>query len=425
MGDLKKYDDNRFAANLVHFGRLLRVAGLPIGTGRVLEAVRAVDQVGINNREDFYWTLHSVFVSHPRERLIFNQAFSVFWKNHRLMERSMAVLMPQVKVPDLEDSSQEMARRLSETLYSHELTQDLGIEREPDIELQASLTYSDRERFNNADFESMSQLELEQAKYAITKMRVAFCRIKSRRFQPYKSGNRLDMRKTLKESLKGGADSISLVCCKNKTQPVSVVMLCDISGSMSEYSRMMLHFSHVLMLSRNDVSCFVFGTRLTNITRQLRVRDVDCALSDIAQLVDDWYGGTRIGECLRDFNRNWIRRLAMHNAIVLLVTDGLDRSETGDLESEIQLLQRSCRQLIWLNPLLRYEDFEPRVSGIRTMLPHVDAFYPVHSINSLKRLSEILGAVTNRNEGTLSENQAHWRNKLQVAEKDFASVVGI
>ncbi len=401
-----------FVNNLVHFGRLLRATGLSIGTGRILTAVRAVEKVGIASREDFYWTLHSVFVSHPRQRYIFDQAFEVFWQNPRILERSIATLLPEVRVARDSASSKEMARRLAEALYSQRICDDALDEHELETELKASLTYSDRERLQDIDFESMSGAEMAEAKLAVQTLKVAFKQTPTRRYRTHHAGDNLDMRRTLRDSLRGSADVISLVRRKRRTKQPPVVLLCDISGSMSEYSRMVLHFAHSLMLSRKQVSCFVFGTRLTNITRQLRIRDVDCALDEITQAVEDWYGGTRIGACLKEFNRKWVRRLPMHNATVLLVTDGLDRSESNELAPQIQLLHRSCKDLFWLNPLLRYQEFEPRVSGIRTILPHVDAFLPVHNLASLQELAKMLNQNSTGNETELRKNRLLWRDRM-------------
>lgn len=404
-----------FVDNIVRFGRVLRASGLPVGTGRILEAVRAVRLVGIANRDDFYWTLHSVFVSHPRHRYIFNQAFQVFWKNPRILEGAMSHLLPEVRVPEAGGEKQEMARRLAESLYPQQYSDDLFDEMEPEYEFRASLTFSDHERLQSADFDSMSGDEMAQAKLAIAKLRTAFRETPTRRYRPHARGDKLDMRKTLRNSFKGSADAISLVRRKRRLQQMPVVMVCDISGSMSEYSRMILHFAHTMMLSRKHVSCFVFGTRLTNITRQLRVRDVDCALDEVSNAVEDWHGGTRIGDCVKEFNRTWVRRLPLHAATVLLVTDGLDRSESAELTPQIQMLKRSCRDLIWLNPLLRYDQFEPRVSGIRAILPHVDAFLPVHNLNSLETLADILSRRAGGSAAELRKHRSLWREKLKLA----------
>ncbi len=409
-------DQGVFVDNLVHFGRILRASGLPVGTGRILTAVRAVGLVGIANRDDFYWTLHAVFVSHPRHRFLFDQAFQVFWKNPNILERAISQLLPEVRIPEQGESAPELARRLSESLYPPQSMDEQFDELEPEYELQASLTYSDQERLQKIDFESMSRAEMEQAKQVIAALRIAFQEIPTRRYRRHVRGEKLDMRKTLRQSLKGSADTISLVRKKRCKQAPPVVLLADISGSMSEYSRMVLHFAHTLMLSRKQVWCFVFGTRLTNISRELKIRDVDCALADIADSVEDWYGGTRIGECIKVFNHTWIRRLPLHKATVLLVTDGLDRSESIDLAPQVQLLKRSCKELIWLNPLLRYEEFEPRVGGIRAMLPHVDAFLPVHNLDSLRALTDVLNRKNSSTVAGLRKHRSFWRQKLADAQ---------
>ncbi len=404
---------SQFVHNLVHFGRLLRSAGLPIGTGRILDAVRAVNLAGFGDQEDFYWTLHAVFVNHPRQRYIFDQAFEVFWRNHRLLEKSIAGLLPEIRVPEKEDAKQEMARRLSESLYLDPLIDSQLTENEQEFELRASATYSDREKLQKADFESMSKQEMESAMEILAKIRVAFDQIQSRRQQVHSIGDKVNMRKTLMRSVRGGHDAINLVRSRNKRQSVPVVILCDISGSMSEYSRVVLHFSHVMGLARSSVWSFVFGTRLTNISKYLKIRDVDCALDMVSENVEDWYGGTRIAECLQDFNRTWIRRLPLHKSIVLLVTDGLDRSESGNLESQVGLLHRSCRQLLWLNPLLRYGKFEPKVSSIRTILRNVDAFLPVHNLESLNDLAKLLCTATDQYRLETKNNREYWRSKMQ------------
>ncbi len=408
--------DGQFVANLVHFARVLRVSGLPIGTGRILDAVKAVSVCGIADREDFYWVLHAVFVNHPRQRLIFDQAFHAFWRNPRILERAMSMLLPKIRVPQNEDDEREMARRLSESLYPNAGSAAPRRDLEPESELRAALTYSDQERLQTIDFESMTREEMNQAKSAIAKMRAIFKEMPTRRYCADQYGSRLDMRRTLKRSMRNMGEALALERRQRATRQPPVVLLCDISGSMSEYSRMMLHFAHVLTMSKSDVACFVFGTRLTNITRQLRTRDVDYALEDVADLVTDWHGGTRIGDCIEDFNRNWVRRLPVHKAVVLLVSDGLDRSESGSLESGVAMLHRSCRSLIWLNPLLRYEQFEPKVSGIRAILPHVDEFRPVHNLRSLESLSDSLQSLGQRDGIDLQHHRRLWRDRMRRAE---------
>ena len=391
-----------FVTNIVHFGRVLRASGLSIGTGQILDAVSAVNVAGIGSREDFYWTLHAVFVKHPRQRVMFDQAFHVFWRNPRILEKAMSILLPEIRVPEQTDSEKELSRRLVEALYSDQSLPEDIVEQGEEVEFRANLTYSDREQFRQVDFESMSIDEQEEAKKAIAKLRVAFRKQPTRRYRVHHRGDRFDMRKTLQQSLRDTGDSITLVRKQKVLKPSPIIVLCDISGSMAEYSRMMLHFAHVLVAGRTDVAVFVFGTRLTNITRHLNVRDVDVALDDVSQAVVDWHGGTMIGGSLKEFNKSWVRRLETHKSIVLLVTDGLDRSEAENLEQHVGVLHRSCKKLIWLNPLLRYEFFEAKVSAIRTMLRHVDDFRPVHNLDSLSKLADVLS----KDETALTEPRA-------------------
>jgi hypothetical protein len=379
----------RLPENLMHFARALRAAGLPLGPGTVLDAVRAVQAAGITDREDFYWTLHAVFVNRHKDREIFDQAFHVFWRNPRLLERMMSLILPQFRDPGTAHS-EPMSRRVSEALAGEARSVARERERPPRIEIDAELTFSERELLQDKDFEQMSAEEIAYARRAIARMRLHLREVPTRRFRTHPRGPRIDMRRTLRQSLRGGPQALQLARAKRVTLPPPLVVLCDISGSMSRYSRMLLHFMHTLTGDCERVHSFVFGTRLTNISRHLENTDVDAALDRISGAVDDWSGGTRIGACLHDFNRFWSRRVLGQGALVLLITDGLDRDLAAGLEQQAERLHKSCRRLIWLNPLLRYERFEPRAAGMRALLPHVDDFRTVHNLASLARLCEVL-----------------------------------
>jgi len=214
--------------------------------------------------------------------------------------------------------------------------------------------------------------------------------VPTRRFSGDERGSRIDMRRTLRQSLRSGPHSFVLALAKRRTLPPPLVILCDISGSMSRYSRMLLHFMHTLTGDRERVHSFVFGTRLTNISRYLKNSDVDAALVRIAEGVDDWSGGTRMGTSLHEFNRHWSRRVLGQGAVVLLITDGLDRDLAEGVSHEAERLHKSCRRLIWLNPLLRYDKFEPKAAGMRALLPHVDEFRAIHNLDSLEQLCAVL-----------------------------------
>ena len=373
----------------MHFARVLRAAGLPIGPDRVVDALRALETTGIERREDFYWTLAAVFLSKREQQELFDQAFHIFWRDPQLLERIMSLLLPQVYGRTGQAETPQTAKRLSEALYSKRERQQQQ-EQQQEIEIDASLTFSPSELLQHADFETMTSVELAQAKKLIARLRLPIPEVRTRRFRPDTRGARIDLPATLRASLRGGAQIIALKRRSRVTRHPPLVVLCDISGSMSRYSRMFLHFLHAITNDRDRVHTLVFGTRLTNITRHLRNRDVDIAMNRVASAIQDWAGGTRIGVCLEEFNRNWSRRLLGQNAVVLLISDGLDRDVGEGLGAQMERLHKSCRKLVWLNPLLRYEGFQPRPSGVRAMLPHVDAFMPVHNIDSLVDLAREL-----------------------------------
>jgi hypothetical protein len=374
----------------MHFARTLRAAGLPVGPGKVIDAVQAVRTIGITDRRDFYWTLHAVFVNRPDQRLIFDQAFHVFWRNPDLLKKMMALVLPEIRVPADQDRGAEMARRLAEALHP-ERDEPAGEPEQVETELDAVMTFSDREQLRGMDFEKMSLDELARAKAAIARLRLPVQDVATRRFTPDRHGARADLRATMRAALRSGG-LIELKRKSRRRRPPPLVVLCDISGSMSRYSRIFLHFMHTVTNDRDRVYTFVFGTRLTNITRYLRFRDVDLALERVGEAVADWSGGTRIGHSIAEFNRLWSRRLLGQGAIVMLITDGLDRDAGTGLAREMDRLHRSCRRLIWLNPLLRYEGFEPKSLGMRAMMPHVDEFRPVHNLASLEELIKALSA---------------------------------
>jgi uncharacterized protein with von Willebrand factor type A (vWA) domain len=385
--------EGRLVANLMHFARTLRAAGLPVGPGKVLDAVAAVGAVGITDRRDFYWTLHAVFVNRADQRVLFDQAFHVFWRNPELLKKMLSLVLPQMNVDmPQQPEGAEMLRRLAEALHPNQTARE---SEETELEFDAAMTFSDREQLQRMDFEKMSLEELARAKAAIARMRLPRFDVPTRRFAPNPRGARADMRATLRAALRSGG-LIELRRKSRRRRPPPLVVLCDISGSMSRYSRLFLHFMHSITNDRDRVYTFVFGTRLTNITRYLRYRDVDLALDRVAEVVADWSGGTRIGACLAEFNRLWSRRVLGQGAVVLLITDGLDRDAGTGLAHEMDRLHRSCRRLIWLNPLLRYEGFEPRSLGMKAMLPYVDEFRPVHNLESLETLVSVISAAAQR-----------------------------
>ncbi len=390
-------DNPRLTENITHFARALRRAGLKIGTGRVIDAVRAVAAAGFTSREDFFHALRAVLISRPEERAVFAQVFRLYWRDPRFMEHMMAMMLPAIRGVQEERVAQVAEKRAAEALLD-------GLEPElPEmqdapgeqtlIEVDASATISEEERLRSLDFEQMSTEEIARAKRMLARLRLPVAPLRSRRTQAALQG-RIDARRTMRNALRRGGEIERLSLKTPRIRWPNLVVLCDISGSMSQYSRMVLHFLHAVASQKGAgwarVHGFTFGTRLTNITRHLAGRDVDAALAAAGAEAQDWEGGTRIGDCLHAFNRDWSRRVMGQGAVVLLITDGLDRGDADALAHEMERLHLSARRLIWLNPLLRWEGFAARASGIRAMLPHVDTFRAGHSIASLEDLAEVI-----------------------------------
>ena len=372
------------AENIMLFARLLRATGMPVGTGSVLNAIRAVSLIGIESQQDLHTVLLCQFVSRREQMPVFDQTFALFWRNPKLMEKLMGAMLPTLQS---DQDQQPLIRRLGEALSSGN-TQSSGQDEEQ-VELQANLSASESEILQSRDFEQMSESELQVAKKMLKHLKLPVKPIQTRRQQASVSRAHIDMRRTMQNSLRN-SELIPLQFKRQITRPPAIIVLCDISGSMAQYSRMFLHFMHAMTNNGDRVHSFLFGTRLTNISRYLRNKDVDLALEETAKAVEDWSGGTRIGFCLKQFNQHWSRRMLGQGAVVILLTDGLDRGEGRELGKQMERLSKSCRQLVWLNPLLRYKKFEPRAEGVRIMLPYVDVFRSAHNINSLAELPALL-----------------------------------
>ena len=378
---------HRLAENIVHFARALRAAGIPVGPGTVMDALAAVETANARTREDFYWTLHAVFVKRHEHSLLFEQAFRIFFRRRGQIDRLLAAMLPQA--PREEEKPPPGAQRIHEALMS-----GLGeLERKPpEMEVDARLTVSDREVLQKKDFAQMSAAEVAAAKQAIKRLVLSLDEVRTRRLVPQRRGHVVDLRRTLRASLKAGGAIIDLKYRGPSTKSPLIVALLDISGSMSQYTRLFLHFLHAVTDARKRVHTFLFGTRLTNVTRALKAKDPDEALAAVGANVADWSGGTRIATSLKVFNKLWARRVLGQGAIVLLITDGLERDPDDRLAFEIDRLHRSCRRLIWLNPLLRFSGFEAKAKGIRTMVPHVDELRPIHNLETMGELVRALSA---------------------------------
>ena len=399
-------EDGKLVDNITHFARALRRAGLPIGPGRIKAAIEAVAVAGFDRKADFYWVLHAVFVNRPEERQVFNQIFRLYWRDPRYLEHMMSMLLPAMRNVAEEKAAEAAAKRAAEALLDGADAPDLPDSAKDtentEIQIDASQTASSEERLRTLDFEQMSTEEAAQARRMLARLSLPVTPLTTRRLRADPRGRKPDWRQTMRAGVRQGGEVTRLYHRSPATRWPALVVLCDISGSMSQYSRMVLHFVHAVANRQGQgwskVHAFTFGTRLTNITRHLRTRDVDSALNSAGLEAQDWQGGTRIGGCLRAFNVDWSRRVLGQGAVVLLISDGLDRDDPALLAREMERLHLSARRLIWLNPLLRWDSFAPRARGIRAMLPHVDALRAAHSIASLVALAEAISDPKDRGE---------------------------
>ncbi len=377
------------ADNVAGFARTLRACGLPVGSGAVIDALKALRLIDIGNRADVFSTFQAFFVTRHDHALIFAQAFDLFF---RVAKEGKTMLDPVPPLDQVRKPPPAASRRVLEALSQPAITSERdaleGQEIRPSV--------SDREVLQKKDFAQMSAAELAEVTRIIARMKLPQARLRTRRTRPDPRGLRLDLRRTLRGGLRTGGEIVDIHRLGRIDKSAPIVALLDISGSMSEYTRLFLHFLHAVTNRRGRVSVFLFGTRLTNVTRALRARDPDEALAACSSVVEDWSGGTRIATSLRDFNKLWGRRVLGQGAVVLLITDGLEREADSRLAFEMDRLHRSCRQLIWLNPLLRYDGFEPKAQGIKMMLPHVDEFRPVHNLSSIEGLIAALSQAPGR-----------------------------
>jgi uncharacterized protein with von Willebrand factor type A (vWA) domain len=375
----------QMADNVVGFARALRAAGLPVGPGSVIDAMNALQVIEIGNRADVYTTLEAIFVKRHEHALIFAQAFELFFR----AAEDWKHMLDSVPLPDhAKKKPPPASRRVQEAMSQPAMREEMPQAQEQELRLAVS----DKEILQKKDFAQMSAAEIAQVIRAIDRMKLPQAELVTRRHQPDPRGLRLDMRRTIRRSLRTSGEIIDIRKLGRIEKPAPIVTLLDISGSMSEYTRLFLHFLHAITDARKRVSVFLFGTRLTNVTRALRAKDPDEALASCSQSVEDWAGGTRIATSLHTFNKLWARRVLGQGAIVLLISDGLEREADDKLAFEMDRLHRSCRRLIWLNPLLRYSGFEAKAQGIKMMLPHVDEFRPVHNLSSIEGLVEALSA---------------------------------
>ncbi len=390
---IEKSRHNHLAENVMHFARILRASGLAVGPDRVHDALNALTLAGLDHREDVHATLAATFTRSREDRPIFDEAFRIFWRDPDLESKVRAMLLPQVESRTGQQKMPMSNRRLAAAFFPHAASQPAKPSGTQEIKFDAALTFSADERLRRADFETMSAAEWAEAKAVIARLRLPIAPIRTRRTEHSPRGHSLDLAASLRASIRAGGDVWPMVMTRAKAVSAPLVVLADVSGSMERYTRMLLYFLHAISSGNRRVETFLFGTRLTRITRELTYRDIDQAVLRVEDRVSDWGGGTRIGPCLKAFNFDWSRRVLANRATVLLITDGLDRDDGGLLATEMARLKRSTRELIWLNPLLRYAEFEAKPAGVRAMLPHVDRFLPVHNIDTLTALGKILSTV--------------------------------
>jgi uncharacterized protein len=380
----------RLADNIVQFGRILRRAGLPVGPDRVVQALHAVEAVGLARRDDVHAALSATLLDRHEQQAVFDAAFDAFWRDPKLLEQLMHAMLPKVS-GRREAEAPPRPRRVQDALAPPPAAApppppaQAG---QDEVRFETLMSFSDRERLRSADFEGMSADEFAQAQALAERLPLPVRPVRRRRHMPAARGV-LDLRATLQRSARQPASLLPAFRRPRQEHPPVVVLL-DVSGSMDRYARVFLHYAHGLMRRHLKLHVFTFGTRLTNITRCLRERDPDVALRLAGTEVRDWKGGTRIGASLDEFNRRWARRVLGGNAALLLVTDGLDRDDAGALAAAAAQLQRLAHEVVWLNPLLRFDGFEPRAAGVRALLPHVDRFLPVHNLDSLAALGRAL-----------------------------------
>lgn len=376
----------------MHFARALRTAGLPIGPGAVQDALTAVELAGLGHREDVRAALHATLVRRHDQTILFDQAFDAFWRRRGYLDKLMAALSP-VAQPEAgkPKALKPGAARVAEALVRSRREEHPA---QPS-ELSARLTVSSQEKLARKDFAQMTAPEIAEATRLIVRLRLPRDAVRVRRTTSDSRGSQVDPRQAFRRSIRAGGAGIALAYRSPEEKQVPIVAICDISGSMADYTRIFLHFLHVLTAQRR-VHSFLFGTRLTNVTRALRAKDIDAALAACGAGVVDWAGGTRIGASLHRFNKDWSRRVLGQKADVILFTDGLEREGLAQLAAEIERLHRSCRRLIWVNPLLRFEGFAAEAGGIRTMLKHVDDFRPIHNLRSMAALCDALDGTPGR-----------------------------
>ena len=379
-------DQGYLFPNLMHFGRLLRNLGLDAQAGGMLDVAEALAHVDIGRRADFYHTLQTLLVRRAQDLPVFDEAFRMFWRpprgertarDLRALGERRRFAPPEVDVPPSSASNQTAGEREEPLLR---------------VEQIEALSYSARHVSRTKDFATFTEAEVAQARAMIASLDWELGRRTTRRWQNG-AGTAIDIRRAVRHNLRFGGELVVLPRRTRRIRTRPLVLLCDVSGSMERYSRMLLHFVHTLAGSLGRVETFLFSTTLTRVTRRLATRGVDDVVPTLPKHVPDWASGTRIGDALRRFNVDWARRVLGHAPVVLLISDGWDRGEPEPLGAEMARLQRGCHRLVWLNPLLGSPRYRPLTRGMQAALPWIDDFLPVHNLASLEQLAAHLGRI--------------------------------
>lgn len=386
MEDIKKSEaspSGNLLQNLVLFGRVLRNSGIDVTPRQINDLVAALTFIDIGRKTDFHATARTVLVHRREDFQVFDRAFQLYWRRHDFTYASRQ----DREAFDPNRPTVETIQSVSVMSANAQGTEDAGAEALPEVPV---LTYSPHEILRKKDFASFTREELDQAKRFMKEMTWEVSERATRRKMP---GGReyFDARAMLRQSVRYGGEVFDMAWKQTRFKPRQLIALCDISGSMENYSRILLHFMHTLEAAHVRVEAFTFSTRLSRITRQLRVKNVDAALRAVTWAVDDWAGGTRIGEALRTFNFKWSRRVLQAGAVVIIISDGWDRGDPKLLEQELVRLKRNVYRVIWLNPLIATPGFEPLTRGLQAALPLVDDFLPIHNLDSLTSLARHLG----------------------------------
>lgn len=404
--------EGKLPENVLLFTHLLRASGIKIGSDGVTDAISAIKTLGLKSKRAFYFSLLTCLTKKKEDEIIFRQAFDLFWQNPKFQEKTRNMLLPRTRVSEQDEQKEELAQRIIENLPKTEKIKKLD-ELEDNIIFDTSGSASDIQLNKSKDFGTMSKNELRQATDVIRDLSVHLPQKPFRRFEPKKMGPHLSVRHGLKDSVKNfGIVLPKFMKKKEKDRPI--VFLIDISGSMENYSKMLLHFVHNLMQRHRNCLVFLFGTKLTNITHLLKNKDIDDALQKISKVTDDWAGGTRIRDSIYEFNKTWVRRTPVSGSLVLFISDGLDKNHQSDLLIQMERLKKNCKYLLWLNPLLRYKKFLPKSVSIKRILKNVDALLPIHSLESIENLTLYLSRKPKGDSDILN-----WRTRILDREKEL------